>query len=73
MATRRQCKEEQIKAIAGIINNIGLGILGFGVLRPLIDTTAANNTLLGSAIVALACWVIAFYVLRQLEEKSDAF
>lgn len=69
----QQRKEEQIKHIAGLITNIGLGVLGFGVLRPMLDdsggSAALNLALLvASAVVAIVCWAVSSYLLLYLEE-----
>ena len=61
---------ERVKLFAGFINAVGLGLIGFAVLRPLTDSlgNAAISSLLWG-IVGLALHGISHYVLGYLRKE----
>ncbi len=62
---------ERMKLIAGFFNAIAIGLLGFAVLRPLVETSATPDL---SALVwtgvGIAFHGLAHYVLGRLEKEA---
>lgn len=64
---------ERMKLLAGFLNAIALGFVGFSFLRPLVEGTVAFDTTLAIWIgTGLVLHVLAHYILGYLEkEVSD--
>ncbi|ARE40003.1 hypothetical protein RGUI_1862 [Rhodovulum sp. P5] len=62
---------ERIKLRAGFLNALGLGFLGFAVLRPLVEGTFAPTALTAAFLfTGLALHVGANYILKYLEKED---
>ncbi|MEM6306316.1 MAG: hypothetical protein AAF744_16485 [Pseudomonadota bacterium] len=62
---------ERVRLFSGFINAVGLGFIGFAILRPLVELEAAIDGLFVFwALIGLALHGWAHYVLRYLE-KGD--
>ncbi|WP_308916490.1 hypothetical protein [Jannaschia sp. LMIT008] len=61
-------REERIKLTATSINTVGLGFLGFAVIRPLSEETFPSVVGCLFLTVAFALHLIAHYVLRYMDE-----
>lgn len=62
---------ERVKLFAGFLNALGLGLIGFAILRPITAqpmTVEAGSVWFGLAGVALHA--AAHYVLGQMREES---
>ena len=64
---------ERMKSLAGFVNALGLGLIGFAVLRPLIDslTNAAWSTL-GWGIAGLAMHGLSHYILGNIRKEVSS-
>ena len=63
-----------MKLFAGFLNAIGLGLIGFAVLRPITEDTSLLSVLsVGWGLGGFACHAAAHYVLGRLvkEKRSD--
>jgi Co/Zn/Cd efflux system component len=65
---------ERVKLFAGFLNAIGLGLIGFAVLRPLSETPS-NPTwaVVWWGVIGLAMYAVSHYILERLrkEMKND--
>jgi uncharacterized membrane protein YjfL (UPF0719 family) len=62
---------ERVKLFAGFLNAIGLGLIGFAVIRPLTDAQATPTLLTvvwGGA--GLVLHLIAHYILGMLRKEA---
>lgn len=62
---------ERVKLLAGFVNAIGLGLIGFAILRPLTESLASGATwaALGWGAVGLAMHGLSLYILGNLRRK----
>lgn len=62
---------ERVKLRAGFLNALGLGFLGFALLRPLVDGTLSINLLTAAFLITgLVLHRAADYILRYLETED---
>ena len=62
---------ERMKLLAGFLNALGIGLIGFAVLRPLADPDAAGLGLTAWwGIAGLALHAAAHYVLGYLRKDT---
>lgn len=62
---------ERMKLIAGFINAIGLGLIGFAVLRPISENLAnARLSTLWWMLAGLAMHVLSLYILKYLRKEA---
>ncbi|TFL16781.1 hypothetical protein [Jannaschia formosa] len=62
---------ERVKLAAGFLNALGLGLIGFAVLRPATDDVALLSFgSLGWGIIGLAMHGLAHYVIGKLRKES---
>lgn len=61
---------ERMKMLAGFVNAVGLGLIGFAVLRPLTDSldNAAWATL-GWGLAGLAMHGLSHYILGNIRKQ----
>ena len=64
---------ERVKLFAGFLNAVGLGLVGFAVLRPITeDATLLSLLSVGWGLAGFACHGAAHYVLGKLvKEQND--
>ena len=63
---------ERVKTLAGFLNAVGIGLIGFAVLRPV--TEALANATLSSlwwGLGGLALHGLAHYVLGEMRRKVE--
>ena len=61
---------ERVKLFAGFINAVGLGLLGFAVLRPLSENISnASLATLWWGITGLAMHAVSHYILGHLRKE----
>jgi len=63
---------ERVKLMATSVNALGLGVLAYGLLRPLVETQAVFE--LGVAVwtaVGLVLHGISHYILTQISRGED--
>lgn len=62
---------ERMKLLAGFVNAVGLGLIGFAILRPLTDSlsNAASWAMLGWLVAGLAMHGISHYILGNLRRQ----
>lgn len=64
---------ERVKLFAGFINAIGLGLIGFAILRPLAESLSnANLSTLWWAAVGLAMHGVSHYILGRIRKEVRA-
>lgn len=64
---------ERVKLFANFINAIGLGLIGFAILRPLADSLAnAKLPILWWAMVGLALHGVSHYILGRMRKEVKA-
>ena len=65
---------ERVKLLAGFLNALGLGLIGFAVLRPLTEVPFSTAGLsISWGTLGLVMHGIALYILRYLRrETADA-
>jgi hypothetical protein len=64
---------ERMKALAGFVNALGLGLIGFAVLRPLTDSlTNAAWATLGWGIAGLAMHGLSHYILGNIRKQVSS-
>lgn len=62
---------ERVKLVATFLNAIGLGLIGFAVLKPLTDDiTKISAASLWWGLAALAFHAISFYMLGKLRKAA---
>ena len=62
---------ERVRLLSGWVNNLGLGFIGFAVLRPLVDGTVSFDWFFAAwAATGLAFHAAAHYILRYLEKDT---
>ena len=58
---------EQVKLVATSINNVALGVVAAGILKPLADTgTVSVKGLIGYSYAALVMHMFALYILERM-------
>ena len=62
---------ERMKLLAGFFNAIGLGLIGFAVLRPVTDGTPLTLLTLFWGSVGFALHGAAHYILGRLRKEAD--
>ena len=63
---------ERVKLFAGFVNALGLGLIGFAVLRPLADPEGAGlDTSAWWGMGGLAFHAVALYVLGRLRKDAS--
>lgn len=63
---------ERIKLLAGFLNAVGLGLIGFAVLKPVTETNApADLAAIAWGAVGLALHAAAHYVLGYMQKEVD--
>ncbi|MCR9086211.1 MAG: hypothetical protein NXH97_05650 [Rhodobacteraceae bacterium] len=63
---------ERVKLMATSLNAVGIGLIGFAVLRPLTDNPAGLTlSALWWIVAGLAFHALAHYVLGRLVKKAD--
>ena len=61
---------ERVKLFAGFLNAVGLGLIGFAVLRPLTESGGAITALSATwGGAGLALHALAHYILRYLRRE----
>lgn len=67
---RLATRNERVKLVAGFLNAIGLGLIGFAVLRPI--TSGVNPSLLSLwwSVVGFALHALAHYVLGYIRKEA---
>lgn len=65
----RPSSTERIKLIAATLNGVGLGVAGFGVLRPMVDSASVvTDAAVGWSLAGFfALHAMALYALGKLE------
>lgn len=64
---------ERIKLIATSINALGIGLVGFAILRPITASLAnVNSSMLWWILAGLAMHAISLYILGYTRRKDDA-
>lgn len=65
---------ERVKLLANFVNALGLGLIGFAILRPLTESLAsgASWAALGWGIVGLAMHGLSHYILGNIRRKVTA-
>jgi len=62
---------ERVKLQSAFLNNIGLGFIGFAVLRPLVENTARfDGMFFPWMATGLVLHLTARYILRYLEKED---
>ncbi|MFC3059632.1 hypothetical protein [Paenirhodobacter populi] len=63
---------ERMKLLAGFVNAIALGLIGFAVLRPLTDslTGGLSWAVAGWGIVGLAMHGLSHYILGNIRKQE---
>lgn len=62
---------ERMKLLASFVNAIGLGLIGFAVLRPISENLAnAQLSTLWWLLIGLAMHVLSHYILRYLRKEA---
>jgi len=62
---------ERVKLFAGFVNAIGLGLIGFAVLRPLTENMAAIGTITAVwGLAGLFLHGISHYILAMLRTED---
>jgi len=63
---------ERVKLFAGFLNAIGLGLIGFAVLRPLTETLAnASSSTLWWGVGGLALHATSHYILGMIRKEAQ--
>lgn len=63
---------ERVKLLAGFVNAIALGLIGFAILRPLTESLEnANLSTLWWGVAGLALHGIAYYILGQIRKEMS--
>jgi hypothetical protein len=62
---------ERVKLLASFSNAIGLGLIGFAVLRPLSDPAEAGSLSVWWGMSGLAFHAVAHYILGRLRKEGD--
>ncbi len=62
---------ERMKLLAGFVNAIGLGLIGFAILRPLTDNivNGASWAFWGWAVVGLAMHGLSHYIMGNIRKQ----
>ena len=61
---------ERVKLLAGFFNAVGIGLIGFAVLRPLTeDMTRLSLATLWWALAGVALHVMAHYFLGHMKQE----
>lgn len=64
-------RNERVKLFANFVNAIGLGLIGFAVLRPLVENIeAAGLSTLWWGIVGLALHGASHYILGLMHKET---
>ena len=67
---RVACHNERVKLFAGFLNAMGIGLIGFAVLRPLTETlTNATPSSVLWGLSGLVLHAAAHYVMRYLRKE----
>jgi len=62
---------ERVKLFAGFLNALGLGLIGFAVIRPLTDSGTSVSLLTGVwGAVGLVLHLIAHYIMGMLRKEA---
>lgn len=65
-------RNERLKLFAGFFNAVGLGLIGFALLRPLTEVGALTGRMPYAWTAAgLACHGVAHYVLGWIVKEGD--
>lgn len=65
-------RNERVKMFAGFVNVLGLGLIGFAVLRPLTETPMTVSGLSAWwGLTGLALHGLSHYILRYLRKAPD--
>lgn len=63
---------ERVKLLAGFVNAIALGLIGFAILRPLAESLDnANLSTLWWGLGGLALHGISHYILGQIRKEAS--
>lgn len=63
---------ERVKLLAGFVNAVALGLIGFAILRPLTESLAnASFSTLWWGIVGLALHGISHYILGPIRKEAS--
>ena len=61
---------ERVKLLAGFVNAIALGLIGFAILRPLVESLAnASPSTVWWGVAGLALHGISHYILGQIRKE----
>lgn len=62
---------ERVKLLGGFVNALGLGLIGFAILRPLTESLVSGATWAAMAwgIVGLAMHGLSHYILGNMRRK----
>ena len=65
-------RNERIKLFSGFVNAVGIGLLGFAVLRPVTEdlANAAHATLWWWGLAGLAMHALSHYILGYLHKET---
>jgi hypothetical protein len=64
---------ERVKLFTGSLNALAIGLVGFAVLRPVVEDVALVSLLsVGWGLVGVALHVLAHYVLGRLARTGEA-
>lgn len=63
---------ERVKLLAGFVNAVALGLIGFAVLRPLTESLAnATFSTLWWGIAGLVLHGVSHYILGQIRKEAS--
>ena len=69
---RLAANNERVKLFANFVNAIGLGLIGFAILRPVTESLSnANLSTLWWGMVGLALHGFSHYILGQLRKEAE--
>jgi Co/Zn/Cd efflux system component len=64
---------ERVKLLAGFVNAVALGLIGFAILRPLTESLQnASLSTMWWGLAGLALHGIAHYILGQIRKEVSA-
>ena len=64
---------ERVKLFSGFLNAVGLGLIGFALIRPLVEEGSALSWLTAWwSVAGLALHVAAHYILGMLRKEPRA-